>query len=62
MREELGISEQEYLTILTELGVEDPDLLDLIRSVPVKINCVYKVSVNAFGEWLVVNEDGGQKG
>ena len=28
MREELGISEQEHLTILTELGVEDPDLLD----------------------------------
>lgn len=28
MRQELGISEQEHLTILTELGVEDPDLLD----------------------------------
>ena len=28
MRGELGISEQEHLTILTELGVEDPDLLD----------------------------------
>ncbi|MGK7941022.1 MAG: cyclic nucleotide-binding domain-containing protein [Crocosphaera sp.] len=28
MREELGVSEQEHLTILTELGVEDPDLLD----------------------------------
>lgn len=28
MREELGVSEQEHLTILTELGVEDPDLFD----------------------------------
>ncbi len=28
MRQELGISEQEHLNIVTELGVEDPDLLD----------------------------------
>lgn len=28
MRQELEISDQEHLTVLTELGVEDPDLLD----------------------------------
>ena len=28
MRQELDISEKEHLTVLTELGVEDPDLLD----------------------------------
>jgi polyferredoxin len=28
MREELGISEDEHLTILTELGVENPEMLD----------------------------------
>jgi hypothetical protein len=28
MRQQLDISEKEHLTVLTELGVEDPDLLN----------------------------------